>query len=309
MMAILCISAPMADSSEPPTAEPAAPPKSSDEDAKSDDQTKASLPRPAAAAMPDESTPCTITLEDGSVINGMLIDQGGERLVVLREPKSAKDATIEARLNPPAGRLQAELKMWDLTLKECIRLTFENHRGCQVVTPAVDEEGLTIAPVPGFWSSTDKFRSFAGDQLRDVIACYADLHFAYGDLESRRVAEADSLQTLRGVKAKFVVGAAGGEEAAETQIRSQYFNCRSQVEVAQTNLFTVENRLRYLIGLAVNDGRLIRPSTPLEAGERRYDWETVHAEWLANDGSCAINANCWRSIDKHRPNLTRRLRK
>ena len=282
MMAILCISAPMADSSEPPTAEPAAPPTSSEEDAKSDDQTKASLPRPVAAAMPDESTPCTITLEDGSVINGMLIDQGGERLVVLREPKSTKDATIEARLNPPAGRLQADWKMWDLTLKECIRLTFENHRGSQVVTPAGDEEGLTIAPVPGFWSSTDKFRSFAADQLRDVVDCYAELHFAYGDLESKQVAQADSLQTWRSVKAQFDAGEAGGEEAAEAQTRSQYFNCRSQVEVAQKNLFTVENRLRYLIGLAVNDGRLIRPSTPLEAGERRYDWETVHAEALAN---------------------------
>jgi len=300
-MAILCISAPMADSSEPPTAEPAAPLTSSEDGAKSDDQAKTSLPGPAAA-MPDESTPCTITLEDGSVINGMLIDQGGERLVVLREPKSAKDATIEARLNPPAGRLQADWKMWDLTLNECIRLTFANHRGCQVVTPAGDEEELTIAPVPGFWSSTDKFRSFASDQLRDVVDCYAELHFAYGDLESRRVAEADSLQTWRSVKAQFDAGAAGGEAAAEAQTRSQYFNCRSQVEVAQTNLFTVENRLRYLIGLAVNDGRLIRPSTPLDAEERHYDWETVHAEALANRTELREQREL---LEKHRQVLTK----
>lgn len=281
MMAILCISAPMADSSEPPTAEPAAPPTSSEEGAKSDDQTKASLPGPAAA-MPDESTPCTITLEDGSVINGMLIDQAGERLVVLREPKSAKEATLDSRLNPPVGRLQADWKMWDLTLKECIRLTFANHRGSQVVAQAGDEDRLTISPVTGFWRSPDEFRAFAADQLRDIVECYAELHFAYGDLESRRVAEANSLQTWRGVKAKFDVGAVGGEEAAETQTRRQYFNCRSQMETAQKNLFTVENRLRYLLGLAANDGRLIRPSTPLEADERRYDWETVHAEALAN---------------------------
>lgn len=250
-------------------------------DAPGADASADASPATAAAGAVD-SKPCTITLEDGSVISGMLVDEGGERLVVLREPKSAEEARTEMESSPPRELLRAEREAWDLSLKECIRLTFENRRGFHVTAPLGDEDRLTISPAPGYWSSSERFREAAADQLRDVADCYADLHFAYGDLESRRVAEADTLQTWRRVKARFVVGAEGGEEAAETQTRSQYFNCRLQVEVAQKNLFTVENRLRYLIGLAAKDGRLIRPSTPLEADERRYDWETVHAEALAN---------------------------
>ena len=280
VIAILCVSAPIADSSEPTVVKPAKPLPSSEEAAESDSAHAAPPDAPTTAKI-NESTPCIITLEDGSIISGMLIDQGEEKLVVLREPKSAEDATTEMRLNPPPGRLPS-WKTWDLTLAECIRLTFTNHRGIRVMTPLNDENRLTIAPAPDFWASTEEFRSGAADQLRDVVDCYAELHFAYEDLASRRTAEADSLQTWRRVKAKFVVGAEGGEEAAETQSRSQYFHCRAQVETAQTSLLAVENRLRYLIGLAASDGRLIRPSTPWDTDEHHYDWKTIHAEALVN---------------------------
>jgi hypothetical protein len=84
------------------------------------------------------------------------------------------------------------------------------------------------------------------------------------------------------VKAKFDRGIEGGEAAAEAQSRNEYFNFRGQVEKAQANLLNAEKRLRFLIGLAANDGRLIRPSDPFETSERRYDWKTVHTEALAN---------------------------
>src|SRR6185503_11649598 len=76
-------------------------------------------------------------------------------------------------------------------------------------------------------------------------------------------------------------GSVGGEANAEAQARSQYFLFRSQVETALTNLFRVENRLRYLMGLSVSDGRLIRPSDEPTMAQVHFDWATTHSEALA----------------------------
>ena len=48
-----------------------------------------------------------------------------------------------------------------------------------------------------------------------------------------------------------------------------------------TNLFRVENRLRYLMGIAVSDGRLIRPVDEPTTRQVHFDWPTIHAEALA----------------------------
>jgi hypothetical protein len=56
---------------------------------------------------------------------------------------------------------------------------------------------------------------------------------------------------------------------------------RSQVETALTNLFRVENRLRYVMGLSVSDGRLFRPSDEPTTAQVHFDWPTVHAEALS----------------------------
>jgi hypothetical protein len=83
------------------------------------------------------------------------------------------------------------------------------------------------------------------------------------------------------VKEKYTAGADGGSPNDEAQCRSQYFKFRSQVETAQSNLFAVENRLRYLLGLTANDGRLIHPVTPPDTSEHRVDWEIARKEALA----------------------------
>lgn len=141
-------------------------------------------------------------------------------------------------------------------------------------------DGVLIAKLRTDVTLTD-FEAGIRDLVQQVEESYWELYFCYRDLEARRVGEASALETWRKVKAKFSIGGEGGEANTEAQSRSQYFNFRQQVEVAQSNLFTVENRLRYLMGLAASDGRLIRPSDEPTIAPVKFDWATIHAESLA----------------------------
>src|SRR5690606_2486113 len=115
-------------------------------------------------------------------------------------------------------------------------------------------DGVLIAKIRTDITLTD-FETAVRNQMRDVEEAYWELYFTYRDLEARRIGQASALETWRRVKAKFSIGGEGGEANAEAQARSQYFNFRQQVQVAQSNVFAVENRLRFLMGLTASDGR------------------------------------------------------
>ncbi|MBA3484492.1 MAG: TolC family protein [Pirellulales bacterium] len=140
-------------------------------------------------------------------------------------------------------------------------------------------DGVLIARIRTDIALTD-FEAGLRNLMRDVEDAYWELYFSYRDLEARKIGQASALETWRRIKAKERVGGEGGEANTEAQARSQYFLFRSQVETALTNLFRVENRLRYLMGLSVSDGRLIRPSDEPTTAQVHFDWSTVHAEAL-----------------------------
>ncbi len=76
------------------------------------------------------------------------------------------------------------------------------------------------------------------------------------------------------------VGAKGGEADKEAQAREQYFFFRGEVETALSDLFRAENRLRYMMGLAATDGRLIATSTEPTTARTTFDWNQIHGESL-----------------------------
>ncbi len=55
-------------------------------------------------------------------------------------------------------------------------------------------------------------------------------------------------------------GRRGGEAEKEAQAREQYWLFVAQVEQRLSDVFTAEAQLRYMMGLAVADGRQIRPA-------------------------------------------------
>jgi outer membrane protein TolC len=141
-------------------------------------------------------------------------------------------------------------------------------------------DGVVIARLRTDITLTD-FEVGVRNLMRDVETAYWELYFTYRDLEARKIGYASSVAAWRKVNARARVGGEGGEANAEAQARSQVFLFQSQMQTALTNLFRVENRLRYLMGLTVSDGRLIRPLDEPTTAQVHFDWSTIQTEALA----------------------------
>ncbi|MFW5692769.1 MAG: TolC family protein, partial [Thermoguttaceae bacterium] len=67
------------------------------------------------------------------------------------------------------------------------------------------------------------------------------------------------------------------------QAREQYFQFRNAVEQALHQLYAGEAKLRYMLGLAATDGRLIRPSDEPTSAKVVFDWQDALGEALARN--------------------------
>ena len=76
------------------------------------------------------------------------------------------------------------------------------------------------------------------------------------------------------------IGARGGEAEREAQAREQYFVFRSSAERSLNALYVTEAKLRYLLGVAATDGRLIRPQDEPTTAKLVFDWNDVLNEGL-----------------------------
>ncbi|MHB9046747.1 MAG: TolC family protein [Pirellulales bacterium] len=145
--------------------------------------------------------------------------------------------------------------------------------------------------VPGFYNgvmiariNTDvalaDFEMGVRNLVSDVETGYWELYFAYRNLDTVVAGRDSALQTWRRIHALYVVGGKGGEAENEAQAREQYFLFRGQVEGALSALYASENRLRYVMGLAATDGRLIRPADEPTSAKVTFDWYEIHGEAL-----------------------------
>ncbi len=105
------------------------------------------------------------------------------------------------------------------------------------------------------------------------------------------------LQTWQKVYSLYLVGAKGGDAASEAQSREKYFLFRSTAEQALSQLYQIEAKLRYMMGIGATDGRLSgrsmvqrrRGSTSTGAVQceamarsveiREARWRVKHANW------------------------------
>jgi len=144
--------------------------------------------------------------------------------------------------------------------------------------PAVNQ-GVVIARIRTDISLAD-FEAAVLNLIRDVENVYWDLYLAYRTYDAEVVARNSALQTWREVKSKLDQGLPGGSAADEAQARDNYFETRARAEQALSNIYTTETRLRRLLGLPVNDGRIIRPATEPVTAEFNPDWRTCLVEAL-----------------------------
>ena len=141
-------------------------------------------------------------------------------------------------------------------------------------------DGVMIARIRTDQTLAD-FEGGVRNLMRDVEQAYWELYFAYRDLEARKQGLESARATWARVNQLFLSGTRGGSADRKAQAESQFFQFRAQVEEALTNLFRAESRLRYIMGLSVSDGRLIRPSDEPTMARVDFDWGATSAEALA----------------------------
>ena len=124
------------------------------------------------------------------------------------------------------------------------------------------------------------FEQATQNLVKDVEDVYWELYLAYRRYDAELTARNSSLHTWREVKAKTDNGLEGGGAADEAQARDSYFEVRARSEEALSNLYNSEGRFRRLLGLPVNDGRVIRPGDEPTTAEFLPDWRTSLVEAL-----------------------------
>ncbi len=144
------------------------------------------------------------------------------------------------------------------------------------------------------------FRIALRNLVSNVENAYWDLYFAYRDLDAKIEARNGALEAWRTVQAMLEAKQPGGVAEREAQYREQYYRSEGEVREAltgrlldRTNTFNgssggtfrgasgvhvAERRLRMVLGLEINDGRMIRPAEEPTLSPITYDWRELVAE-------------------------------
>jgi len=125
------------------------------------------------------------------------------------------------------------------------------------------------------------FEAGVRNLVNDVEVAYWEVYFHYRSLDAVIAGRDSALSTWRKIYTLYRIGAKGGEAEKEAQSREQYFLFRSTAESSLNALYAAESKLRYVLGLASTDGRLIRPSDEPTTAKVVFDWHEVLSESLA----------------------------
>ncbi len=141
-------------------------------------------------------------------------------------------------------------------------------------------QGVVISKIDNNMSVED-FEAGVRQLVFDVGSVYWELYLAIQVYEIERTVRDSTLATWEQVKAKLETGVEGGGAADEAQAGEEYFATQSRTELALASVWETEARLRRLLGLPANDGRLIRPADSPVADEPQADWSQSLAAALS----------------------------
>jgi len=150
--------------------------------------------------------------------------------------------------------------------------------------------------------SLAEFEVSIRDMVSNVENAYWDLYFAYRDLSAKIEARDAALETWQIIE-RNARNRENTPASEESQAREQYFRFQSEVidalngrlvDSTRTNNGTAagtfrnsggvrmaERRLRLMIGMKINDGRLVQPTELPTRSPIEYDWSSVKSEALA----------------------------
>ncbi|HAB11799.1 MAG TPA: TolC family protein [Planctomycetaceae bacterium] len=128
-------------------------------------------------------------------------------------------------------------------------------------------QGVMISRINNDISLND-FEAAIRNLVKDIEDLYWDLHLSYRVYHTQKVALDSAEQTWR-----MVQGDPRRPAAEKAQSRDNYFEIKGRTEGARSDLYSAESRLRRLVGLSVNDGRIIRPSDEPITARYSPDWK------------------------------------
>jgi outer membrane protein TolC len=122
------------------------------------------------------------------------------------------------------------------------------------------------------------FENGVRDHVLAVENSYWNLYQYYRIFETAKTASESVLASWQVVNARY--RAELEPDRTEAQAQSQYFSFRAQLEDAHRQLLNEEARLRLLMGIAPNDGRVIRPVDEPPQVYVSFDWDASRSEAL-----------------------------
>jgi len=144
--------------------------------------------------------------------------------------------------------------------------------------------GVLIARVRTDVALAD-FERAVRDLLVELEQTYWQLYFSYRNLDAAIARREAALQTWRSVNSRFEAGIAKREE--EALARAEFYAARANVENALSGsttsgltvgttagVYTVERQLRLLMGIPINDGRLIRTADEPATVDVNFSWDS-----------------------------------
>jgi outer membrane protein TolC len=143
------------------------------------------------------------------------------------------------------------------------------------------QQGVVIARINNDITLAD-FEQTIHDLLRDVEITYWKLHVAYRtlDVEERLLQDTSVAWNIVDDRSQFQ--GPGGGAAEHADARDLCFANEGRLLTARDAMYSAEAELRRLMGLPVNDGRIIRPTDEPISAELLPDWPNCLCDALAN---------------------------
>jgi len=142
------------------------------------------------------------------------------------------------------------------------------------------QQGVIIARINNDMELAD-FDKSVQQLVHDVELLYWQLHTAYQTYATLTEAKERAYSAWDRIESQRL--AETGEGASiELDLRDNYFDLKGRATLARDNIYSVEARLRLLIGLSVNDGTVIRPADSPITADFIPDWGTSLADALVN---------------------------
>ena len=141
-------------------------------------------------------------------------------------------------------------------------------------------QGVVIARINQDITLAD-FEASVLQMLKDVEDLYWELYLRYREYDTAVTNRNSALQSWREAHRILEAGGKPGfKPSDEAQARDFYFQSRSLAETALSNIYSAEITLRRIVGLSVNDGRMMRPSDEPTTAAFHPSWETSLTEAL-----------------------------